>query len=122
MMDLEDMTFGNTLLPYLTATSSQQTTATKSSGMGFDLVVSPDVLVYFGALDDVLRIFREVSVPGALLVFSCERTTLKEAPLQGIGFCLVDVCSQPTACGKGGTQGWLSVAHRRGDGTPQGNG
>jgi predicted TPR repeat methyltransferase len=80
-MDLEDMTVGNTLLPYLTAASSSQRIATKSSGNGFDLVVAADVLVYFGALDDILRTFQKVSVPGALLVFSCERTTFEEAPL-----------------------------------------
>ena len=49
--------------------------------MGFDLVVAADVLVYFGRLDDVLASFAKVSVLGAALIFSCERTTSGEAPL-----------------------------------------
>jgi hypothetical protein len=39
VMDREDITFGNTLLPYLTAASS--------SGTGFDLVVAGPTLVQY---------------------------------------------------------------------------
>ncbi|CAB9516887.1 Methyltransferase domain [Seminavis robusta] len=78
-MDLEAMTVASTLLPFALKANPQETA--KSTGSGFDLVVAADVLVYFGSLDTVIRTFRQVSVPGALLVFSCERTTSEEAPL-----------------------------------------
>ena len=69
-MDLEEMTLETTLH-----------TVVSSKPSGFDLVVAADVLVYFGRLDDVLASFAAVSVPGAALIFSCERTSLDEAPL-----------------------------------------
>jgi predicted TPR repeat methyltransferase len=39
----------------------------------FDLVVSADTLVYFGALDEVFRGFGRVVVPGGSLAFTLER-------------------------------------------------
>lgn len=70
VMDLEEMTVANTLnrnedkrLP------------------GFDLIVAADVLVYFGSLSKLLSTFASISVPGAVLIFSCERATKDEAPL-----------------------------------------
>jgi len=71
VMDLESMSVANTL----------QHVAPTTDASGFDLIVAADVLVYFGSLDNLLRTFAEVSVPGAILVFSCERTTAEEAPL-----------------------------------------
>ena len=38
-----------------------------------ELVVAADVLVYFGALDELLRTFAGLSAAGASLIFSCER-------------------------------------------------
>ena len=71
VMDLESMTVSNTL----------QHVAPTAQASGFDLIVAADVLVYFGSLENLLRTFAEVSIPGAVLVFSCERTTEEEAPL-----------------------------------------
>lgn len=72
-MDLEEMTIRNTLkVPGV----SRMNDAT-----AFDLVVAADVLVYFGRLDAILRTFASVSLPGANLIFSCERTSNEEAPL-----------------------------------------
>ena len=68
-MDLEDMTFENTL---------QDNSKTIS---GFDLIIAADVLVYFGSLQTILKVFSTVSTPGAHLVFSCERASQEEAPL-----------------------------------------
>ena len=70
-MDLEDMTLSNTLnraedAPVLA---------------GFDLIVAADVLVYFGSLSTILSTFANISIPGAVLIFSCERATEEEAPL-----------------------------------------
>eukprot|EP00977_Amphora_coffeiformis_P006777 scaffold1485_cov171-Amphora_coffeaeformis.AAC.16 len=72
-MDLEEMSVDSTL--YTVG-------STKSDGLlGFDLVVAADVLVYFGRLDSVLASFASVSAHGAVLIFSCERTSGDEAPL-----------------------------------------
>ena len=73
-MDLEEMSLDTTL--YTVAPPS-----TERVLGGFDLVVAADVLVYFGRLDSVLASFAAVSSPGAVLIFSCERTTNEEAPL-----------------------------------------
>ena len=53
---------------------------------GFELIVAADVLVYFGSLEKLLQVFGEVSLRGAVLVVSCERTTAEEAPL-GVAVC-----------------------------------
>jgi predicted TPR repeat methyltransferase len=72
-MDLEVMTIANTL--QLTGVSRM------NDATAFDLVVAADVLVYFGRLDAILQTFASVSLPGAILIFSCERTSNEEAPL-----------------------------------------
>lgn len=69
-MDLEDMTIQNTIK-----------SVDPLHQDGFDLIVAADVLVYFGRLESILKTFAEISVPGAVLVFSCERATEVEAPL-----------------------------------------
>lgn len=71
LMDLESMTVANTL----------QQVAPETRVAGFDLIVAADVLVYFGSLENLLKTFAEVSIPGASLIFSCERATEEEAPL-----------------------------------------
>ena len=48
---------------------------------GFDLIAAADVLVYFGALGELLSAFGAAQPSGGWLVFSCERATLAEAPL-----------------------------------------
>ena len=75
-MDLEDMTFSNTL-----QASGVTRVESKDATTAFDLVVAADVLVYFGGLDKILQTFASVSSPGAHLIFSCERASDKEAPL-----------------------------------------
>jgi predicted TPR repeat methyltransferase len=68
-MDLEDMTLSNTLNGTLVR--------------GFDLIVAADVLVYFGDLETIMRVYSEL-VPvqsSSWLVFSCEKATREEAPL-----------------------------------------
>lgn len=77
-MDLEEMTIETTLLE---AWSTRKQQNSESLPRFFDLVVAADVLVYFGRLDAVLFSFASVSIPGAVLIFSCERTTRDEAPL-----------------------------------------
>lgn len=69
VMDLEAMTVANTL------------GKSSSASSGFDLIVAADVLVYFGSLEKLLHTFQHVSIKGATLVVSCERTTPEEAPL-----------------------------------------
>ena len=72
-MDLEEMTIANTLqVPGVTRLND---------AVAFDLVVAADVLVYFGRLDAILQTFASVSLPGANLIFSCERASNEEAPL-----------------------------------------
>jgi predicted TPR repeat methyltransferase len=75
-MDLEEMSVENTLRKV-----SEPSGPINLPLDGFDLVVAADVLVYFGRLDGVLAKFAAVSIPGASLIFSCERATLTEAPL-----------------------------------------
>ena len=70
VMDLEEITLGNTLHRMSHEDIS-----------GFDLIVAADVLVYFGSITKLLKTFASVSTPGAVLVFSCERATDEEAPL-----------------------------------------
>ena len=70
-MDLEDMLLSNTL---------NRAEDTPDSD-GFDLIVAADVLVYFGSLSKILSTFAKISIPGASLIFSCERATEEEAPL-----------------------------------------
>jgi len=49
-----------------------------------ELVVAADVLVYFGALDELLRTFAGLSAAGASLIFSCERVAAgADAPASG---------------------------------------
>ena len=49
-----------------------------------ELVVAADVLVYFGALDELLRTFAGLSAAGASLIFSCERVAAgADAPTSG---------------------------------------
>lgn len=72
-MDLEEMSVESTLYTV--------NSAHNDGLLGFDLVVAADVLVYFGRLDSVLASFASVSVDGAVLIFSCERTSSEEAPL-----------------------------------------
>ena len=69
VLDLEEMTVENTL----------HKTSTESSG--FDLIVAADVLVYFGSISNLLQTFADISIPGAALIFSCERASEEEAPL-----------------------------------------
>ena len=69
VMDLEEMTIANTL------------NRKEDKFPGFDLIVAADVLVYFGSLSRLLSTFASISVPGAALIFSCERATQEEAPL-----------------------------------------
>lgn len=70
-MDLEDMTVSNTL--------------NETAGAGvFDLIVAADVLVYFGNLENIMKVFSTLTGNGAApswLVFTCERATPEEAPL-----------------------------------------
>ena len=69
VLDLEEMTLKNTL------------TKGGSNVKGFDLIVAADVLVYFGSISNLLQTFANISIPGAGLIFSCERATDDEAPL-----------------------------------------
>lgn len=71
VMDLEEMTVGDTL--YRNGDRKKTT--------GFDLIVAADVLVYFGSLENLIRVFAIISEPGAVLVFSCEKAAKEEAPL-----------------------------------------
>jgi len=70
VLDLEEMTLENTL-----------NRNANENEPGFDLVVAADVLVYFGQLSNLLKIFAKVSIAGAKLVFTTERATEDEAPL-----------------------------------------
>ncbi|KAG7338698.1 methyltransferase and TPR repeat domain containing protein [Nitzschia inconspicua] len=68
-MDLEDMTLANTLNGF--------------SQKNFDLIVAADVLVYFGSLEKILKVFASLcndSDP-SWLIFSCERALPEETPL-----------------------------------------
>jgi predicted TPR repeat methyltransferase len=68
-MDLEDMTLSNTLNGTLV--------------LGFDVIFAADVLVCFGDLETIMRVYSEL-VPvqsSSWLVFSCEKATREEAPL-----------------------------------------
>jgi predicted TPR repeat methyltransferase len=47
---------------------------------GVELVAAADVLVYFGALEELLRVFAQLSSPSSTMIFSCERVTPEEAP------------------------------------------
>lgn len=68
-LDLEEMTLENTLIP-------------TSKASGFDLIVAADVFVYFGSLERVLEVFSGLHKDQkGILVFSCERSTVEEAPL-----------------------------------------
>lgn len=69
VLDLEEMKLKNTL------------TKTGSHVKGFDLIVAADVLVYFGSINNLIQTFANISIPGAGLIFSCERATDDEAPL-----------------------------------------
>lgn len=71
-MDLEEMTTTNTL---------GGVTEYQRGVKGYDLIVAADVLVYFGSLENLLRVFANVSIEGAHLIFSCELATEDEAPL-----------------------------------------
>eukprot|EP00559_Dactyliosolen_fragilissimus_P000971 CAMPEP_0184858610 /NCGR_PEP_ID=MMETSP0580-20130426/3696_1 /TAXON_ID=1118495 /ORGANISM="Dactyliosolen fragilissimus" /LENGTH=157 /DNA_ID=CAMNT_0027354849 /DNA_START=33 /DNA_END=506 /DNA_ORIENTATION=+ len=70
VMDLEEMTIANTL---------HRNGDTQLPG--FSLIVAADVLVYFGSLSKLIKTFANISIPGAVLIFSCERATIEEAPL-----------------------------------------
>lgn len=70
LLDLEDMNLDNTLALFGVPIN-----------YGFDLVVAADVLVYFGSLAKLMKVFSEISGPGAVLLFTCERATDEEAPL-----------------------------------------
>ena len=50
------------------------------ASQGFELVTAADVLVYFGALHDLVASFGRVSSPSSVLIFTCERATPEEAP------------------------------------------
>jgi len=69
VLDLEEMSLKNTLI------------TPRSNVKGFDLIVAADVLVYFGSISNLLQTFAKISMPGAGLIFSCERATDDEAPL-----------------------------------------
>jgi len=73
-LDLEEMTLQNTL-------GKVNKSSNNSKVQGFDLIVAADVLVYFGSISSLLATFAQLSLPGATLVFSCERATEEEAPL-----------------------------------------
>ena len=51
----------------------------------FDLIVSADTLIYFGALDDVMGAALRALRPGGVLIFTLERAEAAEA---ANGFCL----------------------------------
>lgn len=70
VLDLEEMNLENTL-------QIRRGTAVS----GFDLIVAADVLVYFGNVTKLLKTFSNISIPGATLIFTCERATEEEAPL-----------------------------------------
>lgn len=72
-LDLEEMTLQNTL--------GKVNNPPNNNIQGFDLIVAADVLVYFGSISSLLATFAQLSLPGATLVFSCERATEEEAPL-----------------------------------------
>ena len=74
VLDLEEMSLENTLR------TRNMEKKTKSLA-GFDLIVAADVLVYFGSISNLMQTFSNISTPGAVLIFSCERATLEEAPL-----------------------------------------
>jgi len=75
VLDLEEMTLGNTL-------NTRRPPETKSETIaGFDLIVAADVLVYFGSISNLLQTFARISTSGAALIFTCERATNEEAPL-----------------------------------------
>lgn len=46
----------------------------------FDIIVSADTLVYFGALDEVVAVAAHALRPGGLLIFTLERATIEPAP------------------------------------------
>ena len=65
----------------MTVSNTLKKVAPTTKASGFDLIVAADVLVYFGNLEALMTTFANISIPGALLVVSCERTTKDEAPL-----------------------------------------
>lgn len=81
-MDLEEMTISNTLLSGESTATSSHDDGIKDGG--FDLIVAADVFVYFDSLETVLNVFSKLQQQrsrGGLLMFTCERTTLTEAPI-----------------------------------------
>lgn len=83
-MDLESMTVHNTLHSVgniILPNSNHHHHHHNDVADGFDLIVAADVLVYFGSLDSVLRVFANLSIPGAILVITCEKIEDDEAPL-----------------------------------------
>lgn len=69
-LDLEEMTLENTLNVDATTTAQY-----------FDLIVAADVFVYFGSLKRILEVFAGLQQQHGMLVFTCERTTQRDAPL-----------------------------------------
>ena len=70
-MDLEDMTIENTF----------QDIDDAKNIIDFEMITAADVLVYFGSLENILKVYSELSVPGAILIFTCEKAIEEEAPL-----------------------------------------
>mmetsp|Transcript_9130 Transcript_9130/g.27141 ORF Transcript_9130/g.27141 Transcript_9130/m.27141 type:complete len:502 (+) Transcript_9130:63-1568(+) len=65
-LDLEEMTLDNTLM---------------EKDAAFELIVAADVFVYFGSLERMMQVLSHLSSDSGLLIFTCERATLEEAPL-----------------------------------------
>lgn len=65
-LDLEEMILDNTLM---------------EKGAAFELIVAADVFVYFGSLERMMRVLSKLSANKGLLIFTCERATVEEAPL-----------------------------------------
>ena len=51
--------------------------------VGVELIAAADVLVYFGALKELLQSFADLSAPSSVLIFSCERISSEEAGPDG---------------------------------------
>ena len=54
----------------------------------YDVIVSADTLVYFGALEDVVAAAAQALRPGGILVFTVEEWIEQDAPAASGGYCL----------------------------------
>ena len=76
----------------------------RNSREAFDLIVSADTLVYFGALEDIITAAAGALRPGGLLVF-----TLEHAALGNATWTIASSCTVATATAAAMSNGCSSV-------------